>query len=149
MNDLILNSPMPSPPNPDYPPQCQFCEFHTHNPYLRCTVHPTGLAADECHDFAATAPRSRQRRIAPQGEQLGTAQPSEAEEQWQPEGAAYYNGDLVLQPRQRTLTAQLGLLDTHPLFTGRCPNCEIPLLPTHPVQVHWDCSNCGWIDDSV
>ncbi|WP_225914064.1 hypothetical protein [Leptolyngbya ohadii] len=87
-----------------------------------------------------TAACSRQRRIAPL---------PEPEEQWQPEGAAYYNGELVLQPRQRALTEQLHLLDTHPLFTGRCLNCEMPLLPTNPIQVHWDCLSCGWIDDSV
>jgi hypothetical protein len=140
---------MPSSPDPYYPPQCQLCEFYTHNPHLRCTLHPLGVESEECRDFRATAPRSRQRRIAPQEEQRCIAQPSEAEEQWQPEGAAYYNGELVLQPRQRTLMEQLDLLDTHPLFTGRCPNCEMPLLPTNPIQVHWDCSSCGWMDDSV
>ncbi|MEP0914442.1 hypothetical protein NDI45_26420 [Leptolyngbya sp. GB1-A1] len=131
---------MPSSPAPYYPSQCQTCEFYTHNPHLRCTLHPFGLASEECLDFVA---------IALEGEGLGTAQASDAEEQWQPEGAAYYNGELVLQTRRRTLTEQLELLDTHPLFTGWCPNCEMPIGSTHPVQVHWDCLNCGWLDDSV
>ncbi len=131
---------MPSSADPYYPPQCQLCDFYNYNAYLRCTLHPLGLALEECHDFVA---------IASEGEGLGTAQTSEVEEQWQPEGAAYYNGELVLQTRRRTVTEQLALLDTHPLFTERCPNCELPIAPVHPVQVHWDCSNCGWIDDSV
>ncbi|MBD1853379.1 hypothetical protein H6F87_26050 [Cyanobacteria bacterium FACHB-502] len=122
---------MPSSPNPCYLPQCSTCEFYTHNPHLRCTLHPLGLESEECLDFVAIFPLP------------------EPEEQWQPEGAAYYNGELVLQPRQQALTEQLDLLDTHPLFTGRCPNCEMPIDSTHPVQVHWDCLNCGWIDDSV
>ncbi|MBD1848479.1 hypothetical protein [Leptolyngbya sp. FACHB-711] len=145
-----LNPQMHSLPDPHYPPQCQLCQFYTRNPHLRCTVHPTGLASDECLDFVATAPRSRQRRIAPQGKQLCIAQPSEAEEQWQPEGAAYYNGELVLQPRQRPLTAQLDLLDLQedvqivdcrPAKGGS----DKSIGSTQLVQVHWDCSNCGWM----
>ncbi|MBD1851020.1 hypothetical protein H6F87_13520 [Cyanobacteria bacterium FACHB-502] len=140
---------MPSSPDLYYPPQCRFCEFYTHSLYLRCTLHPLGLESEDCLDFVAIAPRSRQRRIAPKGEGLGTAQTSEVEEQWQLVGAAYYKGELVLQARRRTLTEQLELLDTHPLFTGRCPNCELLIVSVHPVQVHWDCQGCGWIDDSV
>ncbi|MBD1848982.1 hypothetical protein H6F87_02970 [Cyanobacteria bacterium FACHB-502] len=60
---------MPSPADPYYPPQCQTCEFYTHNVHLRCTLHPLGLESEECCDFKATAPRSRQRRIVPQREQ--------------------------------------------------------------------------------
>ena len=52
-------------------------------------------------------------------------------EQWEPEGASYYNGELILQPRQLwTREEQMELLDTHPMFTGRCPQCEMPF---HPV----------------
>jgi hypothetical protein len=72
------------------------------------------------------------------------------EELWEPEGASYYNGELILQPRQGwTLEQQLELLDTHPLFTGQCPRWEMtdPKYETPPV--HWDCSACGWMDDSV
>lgn len=69
------------------------------------------------------------------------------EELWEPEGARFVNGELVIdgdndflgaspwehrslyngeeiiQPRQRwTPEEQLKLLDTHPLFTSRCPS---------------------------
>ena len=52
--------------------------------------------------------------------------------------------------RQRwTPEQQLELLDTHPLFTGRCPRCEITYPQYETPSVHWDCSACGWMDDSV
>jgi hypothetical protein len=44
---------------------------------------------------------------------------------------------------------QLELLDTHPLFTGRCPRCEMTYPQYETPPIHWDCSACGWIDDSV
>jgi hypothetical protein len=68
------------------------------------------------------------------------------EELWEPEGASYYNGELILQPRQRwTLEQQLELLDTHPLFTGRYPRCEMTYPKYETPPVHWDCSACGWM----
>jgi hypothetical protein len=48
------------------------------------------------------------------------------EEVWQPEGASYYR-KLILQPQQHwTREEQLELLDYHPMFTGSCPQCELP-----------------------
>jgi hypothetical protein len=44
---------------------------------------------------------------------------------------------------------QLELLDTHPLFTGRCPQCEMTYPKYEQPPVHWDCPECGWMDDSV
>ena len=72
------------------------------------------------------------------------------EELWEPEGTSYYNGELILQPRQGwTLEQQLELLDTHPLFTGQCPQCEMTYPKYETPPVHWNCSECGWMDDSV
>jgi len=72
------------------------------------------------------------------------------QELWEPEGASYYNGELILQQRQGwTLEQQLELLDTHPLFTGQCPRCEMTYPKYETPPVHWDCSECGWMDDSV
>ena len=71
-------------------------------------------------------------------------------EQWQPEGASYYDGELILDPVQRlTLIQRQPLLDTHPQFTGRCPNCDMPVGRSPDGQIHWDCGHCGWADDSV
>ena len=52
-------------------------------------------------------------------------------------------------PEARTDEEKLALLDWHPMFTGRCPNCEMPLHQTDPPRVHWDCEHCGWVDDSI
>ncbi|NEZ65156.1 hypothetical protein D0962_20660 [Leptolyngbyaceae cyanobacterium CCMR0082] len=63
--------------------------------------------------------------------------------------APTYNGEVIPSPVVRhTLEQQLALLNWHPVFTGRCPRCEMPLLQTKPPRVHWDCS-CGWMDDSI
>ena len=49
---------------------------------------------------------------------------------------------LRLTPEQR-----LEILETHPLFTGKCPQCGHEFAD-YPL-IHWDCPACGWIDDSV
>ncbi|MEG3941921.1 MULTISPECIES: hypothetical protein [unclassified Microcoleus] len=88
-------------------PECDRCLLFAHNPHLVCAVHPAGPNTNTCIDF----------RENPD---------AEPDELWEPEGASYYSGELILQPPQRwTLEQQLELLDTHPLFTGRCPQCEM------------------------
>jgi len=112
-------------------PECDRCQLYAHNPHLICAVHPTGPKTDICLDFREDP------NIAP-------------DELWEPEGASYYNGELILQPRQRwTPEEQLELLDTHPLFTGLCPQCEHPFPKYERPPVHWDCAECGWMDDAV
>lgn len=55
----------------------------------------------------------------------------------------YYAGEEVVQPVQRFSTQQkLALLDWHPMFTSRCPQCETPIL-----RSPWECDHCGWSDD--
>ena len=112
-------------------PECDRCILYARDPHLVCAVHPTGPNTNTCIDF----------REDPNAEPV---------ELWEPEGASYYNGELILQPPQRwTLEQQLELLDTHPLFTGRCPQCEMTYPKYETPPVHWDCSECGWIDDAV
>jgi len=112
-------------------PECDRCQLYARNPHLVCAVHPTGPNTNTCPDF----------------QENPNAEP---EELWEPEGASYYNGELILQPRQRwTLEQQLELLDTHPLFTGRCPQCEMTYPQYEMPPIHWDCPECGWMDDSV
>ena len=112
-------------------PECDRCLLFARNPHLICAVHSAGPNADTCIDF----------RENPN---------AEPDELWEPEGASYYNGELILQPRQRWAPEQqLDLLDTHPLFTGRCPRCERPFPQYETPPVHWDCLACGWMDDSV
>ncbi|MHC5939004.1 hypothetical protein [Nostoc sp.] len=109
------------------------CLFYAHNPYLVCAVHLDGVNGNSCLDF----------REDPNADPV---------ELWEPEGASYYNGELILQPQHRlTQQQQLELLDTHPMFTGRCPQCGYEFDRDWSARVHWDCPNseCGWMDDSV
>lgn len=72
------------------------------------------------------------------------------EKLWEPEGASYYAGELILQPKQCwTREEQMELLDTHPILTGCCPECGYKFLRDNLLQVHWDCPNCTWKDDSL
>ncbi|MBD1835402.1 hypothetical protein H6F61_22630 [Cyanobacteria bacterium FACHB-472] len=121
-------------------PECNSCQLNRHNPFIVCAVHPAGPNSDCCLDFRPTA---------------------ESGELWEPKGAKYihdkleleqptYDGEPVPMPRQRfTPEEKLELLDYHPMFTGRCPYCEMPFDMKKPPSVHWDCKQCGWLDDSV
>lgn len=72
------------------------------------------------------------------------------QEPWVPLGFSHYAGEFVAKPRHELSDKErLELLDWHPLFTGRCPHCEMPLAQTMPVRTHWDCEHCGWMDDTV
>lgn len=114
-------------------PECGRCHFYTGSSYLPCAVHPYGAKDDRCLDY----------RPDPQWEGV-------VELDWQPDGASYYNGELILTPEQRWTSAQRwALLDWHPLFTGHCPHCEGAIRQTNPPRVHWDCPHCDWKDDSV
>lgn len=43
----------------------------------------------------------------------------------------------------------LELISYHPIFTGVCPQCKHEFDKNNSPLIHWDCPNCGWIDDSV
>ncbi len=72
-------------------------------------------------------------------------------ELWAPEGTRFVNGDLVLErptydgepvpmlEQRFTLEEKLELLDYHPMFTGKCPSCEMPFEMKNLPSVHWDC----------
>ena len=62
--------------------ECSRCLLYARNPYLVCAVHPTGPNTNTCIDF----------RENPD---------ADPDELWEPEGASYYNGELILQPRQQ------------------------------------------------
>ena len=95
-----------------------------------CAINPYGVAGDECSDFNPSA-----------GPVSNDDDPlSWYNDVWEPVGASYYGDELVLSPvQQLTLEQRLTLLDWHPIFTGRCPNCEHPIRQSEPARVHWDC----------
>ena len=117
-------------------PECDRCHFYAHSLNFVCAVHPYGVDSDNCLDF----------RPNPN---------LEPEEFWTPECVDYVDGELVIkrdefryscsEPVDDYLTPKekLELLDTHPFFTGRCPNCEMPFPKFDRLPVHWDCYQCG------
>ena len=111
-------------------PCCDRCKFYAHSPYMVCAINPYGVAGDECSDFNPSA-----------GPVSNDDDPlSWYNDVWEPVGASYYGDELVLSPvQQLTLEQRLTLLDWHPIFTGRCPNCEHPIRQSEPARVHWDC----------
>lgn len=59
----------------------------------------------------------------------------ETAELWQPESLQDY--------------PQLGLeeYDWHPIFTGRCPDCDFPFSRLKLPPLRWQCLRCGWEDE--
>jgi hypothetical protein len=109
--------------------ECQRCQMfsgYLGDEYPVCGIFPLGPAEIPCPDFA------------------------EVTEDCVPVGAAYYNGELILDsPAYLTTADRLELIDTHPLYTGECPSCGFVF--AEAPAIHWDCPNpeCDWIDDSV
>ncbi len=125
------------------------CLFCAHDPHLVCSVYPSGPKGSTCIDFRPDPELEGKQFVDFLG--IGeTSENSHGDQQWEPEGASYYNGELILQPRQRwTREQQLELLDTHPIFTGRCPQCGYEFQRDYTARIHWDCPECGWTDDTV
>jgi hypothetical protein len=90
-------------------PECDRCLLYARNPHLVCAVHPAGPNTNTCLDFRADPNAA-------------------AEELWEPEGANYYNGELILQPKQRwTRLATVRAAGHAPTIYRpvRCPRCEM------------------------
>ncbi len=149
-------------------PECIYCRFYARNYYLICSLHPAGPNGDKCSDFASD-PELEDKRFEDfldmqrgNGEEPYTNPfPNDPDaEQWEPEETRYVNGELIIarsyyngeemaqSHQRRTLEEQIKLPDYHPLLTGICPRCEMPI-PYDVHLVHYDCSHCGWVDDSV
>ncbi len=132
-------------------PECDYCLLCAHDLHLVCAVHPSGVDDSTCIDFRPDPELEEKHFVNFLGIGETHENPySEDNDQWEPEGASYYNGELVIQPRQRwTPQQQLELLDTHPIFTGKCPRCGYEYERDYTARVHWDCPECGWMDDTV
>ena len=103
---------------------CQRFSGYCGAEFLICGIHPSGPAETPCPDFA------------------------EVSEPFEPLGGAYYAGELVLQPTHDLTTAErLELLETHPFFTGVCPQCGAAIAGEG--LVHYDCEPCGYKNDLV
>lgn len=42
---------------------------------------------------------------------------------------------------------ELKALESHPFFTGQCPQCGTAYQNEGQLPVYWDCRSCGWKDD--
>jgi hypothetical protein len=108
---------------------CQRCQRYSHTPYLICAIHPSGPEGDVCWDFAPNAAAAVQER-------------------WQPVGVSFYDGDLIPDTAHYLTTEErLALIASHPLFTGRCPQCGAEF--DGAARVHFDCDRCEWKDDTI
>lgn len=109
---------------------CYSCGYYSRLPsLLLCALHPETPPQDYCPDYAYDPSRH----------------PTVLPDPWEPFGASFECDEGGIGSGDRFIRAQR-LLDWHPLFTGRCPDCgaqmEDPGLP------HWDCKHCGWCDES-
>lgn len=125
-------------------PDCDRCRFYEGNPYIVCANFPSGPGDDFCPHFA----------LDPDGNQRNCGNRKEPRfvngDLVIGRDLSFYNGEEIIQPRQRwTPEEQLDLLDSHPMFTGRCPQCEVTFPRYDKPPVHWDCPACGWVDNSV
>jgi hypothetical protein len=96
---LDLWNPKKSMPKTEECDRCQMFSGSCDPEHLVCGIHPSGPTEVPCPDFAQVT------------------------EDCMPLGAAYYGDELVLQPEHYLSTEErLEILNTHPLFTGVCPN---------------------------
>ena len=103
-------------------PEGDRCLYYSHNHHLICVPYPTGPDGDTCSDFRPDPEYSHQHFKDFFGlQQRGSDDEpfhnpcgiSHNEQLWEPAGASYYAGELIVQPRQRwTSEEQLQLLDT-------------------------------------
>lgn len=100
---------------------CDRCRYFANSPHIVCGVNPCGPRGDTCEDFSAVSDPPKRQSL----------------------GGGYYAGDWIPQPfPMLTAAEQLSLLDEHPQFTGRCPDCERPI--SEAAQDRWRCEHCEW-----
>ena len=123
-------------------PDCDRCRFFASSPYLVCALHPGGPETDICPDYSELDFQTTEEEDP---DPMGWFS-----DDWQPALPGTYLGKTIAEPNTDLSTEdQLALLDWHPIFTGRCPECEMPILPTDPPRIYWDCEHCDWRYDSV
>lgn len=104
--------------------QCDRFSGYLADGFLVCAIHPCGPEQNPCPDFA------------------------EVIEDWQPLGGTYINDEFFKDwPGYLASAERIGVLDSHPYFTGICPKCGASFGDSRPV--HYDCGECGWMDDSI
>ena len=112
--------------------QCDRCQFFAFSDYIVCALHPSGpVEEDNCLDYDPW----------PDGKIM-----------WAPVGVGFYEVEETqdamspsLTMPQRSLREQLEQIETHPIFSGRCPQCSHKL--GYAPRYLWNCDRCGWKDN--
>jgi len=95
-----------------------------------CAIHPSGVEGNRCPDFLLDP---------------------EVKELWSPIGFIFIDEQLFRKPityqvdfeLTRTRSQEWEILETHPFFTGVCPNCG-ESYPQKVKIIHYDCQS--WLD---
>jgi hypothetical protein len=104
---------------------CDRCLYNARDYHLVCAPHPSGPPGNTCPDFEVDRELAGKHFI------------DFLELQRQSVAPNYYNGQLIVQPRQRwTRDEQMELIDTHPMFTGCCPACGAEFERDYRALVH-------------
>ncbi|MFM7353922.1 MAG: hypothetical protein ACKO1G_13005 [Microcystis aeruginosa] len=113
-------------------PDCDHCLLYTHQIYFVCAVHPEGVETEKCLDFR------------PDPEAI------EDKEIWSPVGYSWYGDELIPDRLCRyTREEQQKILDTHPFFTGVCPDCQHIFTSSPIPRDIWQCPECGWQENGI
>ncbi|MBD2103759.1 hypothetical protein [Leptolyngbya sp. FACHB-261] len=110
-------------------PECALCLFNTGNPFLFCSVHPQGLTENTCLDFRPDPGLP----VEP-----GSGKFEEEQDE----------GELMGCEDHWAQVQKLERLNSHPMFTGQCPDCGYEFSPVMHPDVYWDCLECGWADQT-
>jgi hypothetical protein len=110
-------------------PDCDRCLLYTHQIYFICTIHPEGVETEKCPDF-----RPNPEAAIESDQELRSLV-----------GYSWYGDKLIPNRRCRyTREEQEKILDTHPFFTGICPDCKHIFTTSPAPHKTWQCPECGW-----
>lgn len=102
--------------------------------------HPGKKTASLIHEFRLdSAPASPQ---APQQSGSATATNNQSSPGRSPQRSSV--AEVLLH---MSSLDDLKVLQDHPFFTGKCPQCNSPYIQQDPPPVYWDCQACGWEDN--
>ena len=113
-------------------PECQHCQFNGRwsktdrrsSTYIVCAVHPGGAPEDYCIDFRPIC--NTQSRLKLTMEEY-----------------MFYGSDYIaIAPTRLTQSDRELILNTHPLYTGKCPQCNYQFPKDH--HFNGECPVCNW-----
>ena len=148
--------------------ECEYCIYNTRHYAIVCALHPSGVSSAKCPDFKQDPELEGKnfRDFLDVGEpieingSINNPYYLEPDMHWSPPGThyvngelvfkkSYYNGELIKQPRKRlSKEERLYLINTHPVFTNICPNCNYEFKNQDSPKTY-NCPECGWNDNDM